>query len=109
MSEETFTAEAKQFHRPNGRQSIETAQLPVRVKVLYDNMRENNCEFHLELIDSMVSCTISNGEEDIDCFLVPNGPKVIEETVGLLERQAWVPLGYEIVLDGEGNIVNTEE
>ena len=86
-----ITVEVIQFYAPNGRQSIESTQLPRYLKSQYELMQSCGCRFTAEVLtlhhDGMVSvCIEEPGLGDFDIRVIPNGPKVQEAMAEMLDN-----------------------
>jgi 4-diphosphocytidyl-2C-methyl-D-erythritol kinase len=87
---QTCTVEVIQFLRPNGRQVQWKTELDINTKSLYDDMVQHSCRFEAELLSTgQAHTTISDGENDLDVIVVPNGPEIRRGMEQMLRNKRW--------------------
>lgn len=87
---QTFTAEVKQYLRPDGRVRMVTTELPLELKPFYDDMREHQCQLEAEVLTTgQVSITVTGPDADLDFSITENGPSLQPGLEAMLRRQAW--------------------
>lgn len=66
----TFSAAVTLFLRPNGQQSHAITELPIEHLPAYLDMQLHGCRFESKVLQTEVSVTISDGEQDLDIRVV---------------------------------------
>lgn len=90
VNELRFLAHVRQYMRSDGRQRQEETHLPFEHLDTYKEMLRAGYYFEAEVLQTgEVSVTISDGDQDIDAEVVPNGPEVQRAMVGMLNRGLW--------------------
>ena len=88
---EKCEVEVIQFLMPHGRRIKNATNIPCRHREAYLAMKEAGCELQAEMLMTReVSLTISDGEEDVDIRVVPNGPGVQQAIGEMLDARQWV-------------------
>jgi hypothetical protein len=82
----SIAVEITQFHRPNGRTTLEFTDLPNDCAVGYEAMKRHGCRLTAEEIYGNISVCIEHPEGDYDIEVVANGPKVQEALADMLRR-----------------------